>query len=298
VPRAGLQKGSTVRLYVVWPWTAGLTCIIVGLFVARRDLVSARYLDKLVVLGPVFVGASLAAFSAEHFVLAPFIQNSIPTWMPGRLFLAYVVGVALLAAAASFVLGRYLWVASSLLALMFVIFVATMHVPNALRAADRFPWIVALRDLSFAGGAMALAGVSGVGRRADGASWLATLGRVIVAAACIVFGVVHFVYPANVPGVPLQKLMPAWIPVPALWAYLTGAIEVVLGGLILAGRRTRAAATWLGLAVTVLVLVIYVPVVSVAVEGGEKLEALNYVWDTLLFAGTVLLVARTEPGQS
>ena len=284
-----------MRQYVVWPWTAGLTCLIVGLFVARRDLLSARYLDKLVVLGPVFVGASLAAFSAEHFVLGPFIQNSIPAWMPGRLFLAYFVGVALLSAAASFVLRRSLWVSSSLLALMFVIFVATMHVPNALRAADRFPWMVALRDLSFAGGAMALAGASGVGRRADGSSWLATLGRLIVAAACIVFGVVHFLFPANALGVPLQKLTPAWIPVPALWAYLTGAIEVVLGGLMLAGRRTRAAATWLGLAVTVLVLVVYLPVVPAAVEGGEKLEALNYVWDTLLFAGTVLLVARTQP---
>ena len=285
-----------MRLYVVWPWTAGLGCLLVGLIVARRDLLSARFLDKLVVLGPVFVGASLAAFSAEHFVLAPFIQNSVPAWMPGRLFLAYFVGVALLAAAASFVLRKSVWVSSSLLALMFVIFVATMHVPNALGAADRFPWVVALRDLSFAGGAMALAGVSGVGRRADGSSWLGTLGRLIVAAACVVFGVVHFLYPAHAPGVPLQKLTPAWIPVPALWGYLTGAIEVVLGGLMLVGRRTGAAATWLGLAVTVLVLVIYVPIVPVAVEGSEKLEALNYVWDTLLFAGTVLLVARTQPG--
>ena len=40
-------------------------------------------------------------------------------------------------------------------------------------------------------------------------------------------------------------------------------------------------------------LVVYVPFVGVAVEGGEKLEALNYVWDTLLFAGAVLLVGRS-----
>jgi hypothetical protein len=43
---------------------------------------------------------------------------------------------------------------------MFVLFVTTMHVPNALRGSDRFGWIVALRDLSFGGGAMCLAGAS------------------------------------------------------------------------------------------------------------------------------------------
>ena len=79
-----------------------------------------------------------------------------------------------------------------------------------------------------------------------------------------------------------------------MWGYLTGAIEIVAGSFMLANRNTRAAAAWLGLVVTIIVLVIYLPFVFVAVEGNEKLEALNYVWDTLLFAGTVLLVARAE----
>ena len=34
-----------------------------------------------------------------------------------------------------------------------------------------------------------------------------------------------------------------------------------------------------------------------ATEGNEKLEALNYVWDTLLFAGTVLAVAPLRRGR-
>ena len=89
-------------------------------------------------------------------------------------------------------------------------------------------------------------------------------------------------------------MTPPWIPIPAVWGYLTGAIELVAGGFMLANTRTRSAAAWLGLVVTVLVLVIYLPFVAVAVEGNEKLEALNYVWDTLLFAGTVLLVASSD----
>jgi uncharacterized membrane protein len=247
------------------------------------------------VLGPVFVGASLAAFAAEHFTLGQSIQRVIPIWMPNRLFLVYVVGVALYAAATSLVVRRYVLLSAGLLALMFFIFVTIMHVPNAIRAGGRLPWTVALRDLSFGAGALVLAGTLTPGWRLRGSSWMVTLGRVIVAIACLVFGVLHFLYPANTPGIPLQKMTPPWIPLPTMWGYLTGAIEIVAGFFMLANRNTRAAAAWLGVVVTIIVLVIYLPFVFVAVDGNEKLEALNYVWDTLLFAGTVLLVARAGP---
>ena len=283
-----------MRPYIVWPWVSGLVALAVGLFVARRELAAGRGLDKLVVLGPLFVAAPLAAFGAEHLTISQFVMGAVPEWMPARLFVTYFVGVSLFAAAASLALRRYVWLSASCLALMFVLFVTTMHVPNALRGSDRFGWIVALRDLSFGGGAMCLAGASGVFRRADGSSRLSTLGRLIVGLALVMFGVLHVMYPANAPGVPLKKMTPPWIPLPAVWGYLTGGVEIAAGALMLADRQTRAAASWMGLVVIVLVLVIYTPFLGVAVEDKDQLEALNYIWDTLLFAGTVLLVARAS----
>src|SRR5262245_7845936 len=300
--RRGVSRA--MRPYIVWPWVSGLTTLALGLFLSRRELAAGRGLDKLVVLGPIFVAAPLAAFGAEHFTITQGVMGLIPSWIPAHMFLAYLVGCCLYAAAASFVLRRYVWLSASCLALMFVVFVTTMHVPGALKGSERFPWIVALRDLSFGGGAMCLAGASGLFRRDsvaaglqprdDDSSWLYTVGRLIVGTALVVFGAIHMLYPANAPGVPLPKMTPPWIPFPAVWGYLTGAIELGAGALILANRQTRTAAAWMGLVVTVLVLVIYMPFLGVAVEGGEKLEALNYSWDTLLFAGTVLLVARTK----
>lgn len=290
--RRGVSRA--MRPYIVWPWVSGLTTLAVGLFVARRELAASRGLDALVVLGPLFVAAPLAAFGAEHLTLAQFIQGMIPPIFPAHLFIAYFVGIGLYAAALSLVLRRYVWLSASCLAMMFVLFVTTLHVPNALKGSDRFGWIVALRDLSFGGGAMCLAGVSvaaSLQARDDRSRWLYTTGRLIVGTALVVFGVLHILYPANAPGVPLQKMTPAWIPLPALWGYVTGVIEIGTGALILANRQTRAAAAWMGLVVILLVLVIYTPLLTVAVEGNEKLEALNYIWDTLLFAGTVLLVA-------
>jgi uncharacterized membrane protein YphA (DoxX/SURF4 family) len=79
-----------------------------------------------------------------------------------------------------------------------------------------------------------------------------------------------------------------------VWGYLTGGVEIAAGALMLADRQARAAASWMGLVVIVLVLVIYTPFLGVAVEDKDQLEALNYIWDTLLFAGTVLLVARAS----
>src|SRR4029079_2683044 len=96
--------------------------------------------------------------------------------------------------------------------------------------------------------------------------------------------------PMHTPGVPLKKIMPVWLPAPALWGYATGVLEFIGGGFLLLNRQTREVAGALGLVLVAIVLVVYVPFVGVAVEGGDKLEALNYVWDTLLFAGTVLLV--------
>jgi hypothetical protein len=67
-------------------------------------------------------------------------------------------------------------------------------------------------------------------------------------------------------------------------------LEFAAGGFLLLNRQTREVAGALGLVIVAIVLVVYVPFVGVAVEGGEKLDALNYVWDTLLFAGAVLMV--------
>ncbi len=253
---------------------------------------SARGLEKLVVLGPVFFAAPLAAFAGEHLTIPEAIKPIIPVWIPARLFLVYFVGAALYAAAVSFVSRRLVLLSASLVALMFFIFVVVMHVPNAVRVGGRLPWTVALRDLSFGAGALVLAGTLATQPRIWRRDPWRNVGRVVVAIACVVFGVLQIIHPAIAPGIPLQKMTPPWIPLPALWGYLTGAIEIVAGGLMLANRRTRSAATWLGLVVIVIILVIYLPFVPIAVEGKDKLEALNYVWDTLLFAGTVLLAAR------
>jgi uncharacterized membrane protein YphA (DoxX/SURF4 family) len=124
---------------------------------------------------------------------------------------------------------------------------------------------------------------------------LIAVGRVLIAIAAMVFGVQHFLHPLGLPGVPLQKQMPAWIPARAVIDYLTGAFLIVAGVCFLLARKTRMAASYLGAWIVLLVVVIYGPVLIGALadpSSGVKVEGLNYFADTLLFAGVILSPAR------
>jgi uncharacterized membrane protein len=183
-----------------------------------------------------------------------------------------------------------------LFGIMMFIFVATLHFPGALASPrDRFAWTVVIREMSFAGGGWILAGNA---MRGEHKSRLVTVGRVLIGIAAIFFGVEHFLHPMACPGVPLEKLMPAWIPGRLLIGYLTGAILLVAGVGILLGKKTRMAATYLGTWIVLLVLFIYGPILIVSLADPStavKVEGINYFADTLLFGGAILALASATP---
>ncbi len=109
----------------------------------------------------------------------------------------------------------------------------------------------------------------------------------------LVFGVEQLLHGDHVPGVPLNRLTPEYVPGHGIWTYLTGVVYVLAAGLLLAGKKTRAAATWLGLTVLLVVLVVYVPIA--VVDRASISNGLNYLFDTLMFCGAVLLLAGAMP---
>jgi hypothetical protein len=97
--------------------------------------------------------------------------------MPAHLFWAYFVGCALFAAATSLTVRKFVRLSSTLLGLMFFLFVCMMPIPNALAdPKNRFAWAYALRDLSFAGGAWALAGLHSRASSPQQSKWMILLG--------------------------------------------------------------------------------------------------------------------------
>jgi uncharacterized membrane protein len=127
---------------------------------------------------------------------------------------------------------------------------------------------------------------------------LITVGRWLVALTSAFFGIEHFLHPTGLPGVPLIKQMPAWVPGQALIDYLTGAALLLVAGSVLLNRKTRAVAACVGGWILLLVLVIYGPVLIAALSQPAiplQVEGINYFADTLLFAGAILALASASP---
>src|SRR6478672_1706521 len=214
-----------------WMGFAGLVYLVAGVFILRKEISAARGWDKLVALGPVFFAASLAAFAPEHFYGGPdYIQTMAPRWMPLHSFWPYFVGGALLAAATSLTVRKFMRLSSTLLGLMFFLFVCMIYLPSALRhSTNRFAWIYLLRDLSFCAGAWALAGLHSRAGWPQVAKGKILFARVALAIAVIFYGVQHFLHPKSVPDIPLEKLTPSWVPFPSVWGYLAGSLLLAAG---------------------------------------------------------------------
>ena len=207
--------------------------------------------------------------------------------LPGPLFWTYFVGVCLVAAAISLIARRCLRWSAALLALLFLIIVATIDLPNmAAEAHNRLFWTLTVRETSFASGAMVLAGSVWQGTVG---SALTRIGRLILAPIFVFYAIEHFLFPRNVPGVPLEKMTPDWMPAPVLISYFVGIILMVAGVALLAGKAVRIAAAGSGLVLLLLVVFFYVPILLTEFHSPLAVEGLNYVFDTMLFAGTALL---------
>lgn len=278
---------------VFWLWFAGLIFLAAGLVGARKELVIALGLDKLIALGPVFVAAPLAVFGTEHFVAARGIMQLVPVWMPARLFWTYFVGCSLISAAISLVTMKVVRLSGTLLGVMFFLFVLMMDLPAAIaHPAHPLTWNFVLRESAFAGGAWALAGSQSLGAQTQRRTWMIVIGRFCVALAAIYFGVEQVLHPEFCPGVPDTKLTPAWVPLHALWGYPVGAFLVVAGTALLLNRWPRTAAACIGAMMTLLTVCLYLPILALSRDPSQMTEAINFVFDTLLFGGTALLVAK------
>lgn len=277
---------------------AGIVLFVIGSLAARNDVAEAHGLDKVVVLSNPLFAMPLAVFGAEHLSAARGIMMGVPSYMPWPLFWTYLVGLALIAASLSIATKIQEQWAGLLFGIMMFLFVAMLDIPGTVaKPHDRISWTLMLREMSFGSGGWCLAGFAFDGG-AKGRNKLVTVGRIVIGAAAMFYGVEHFLHPINAPGVPLEKVVPAWVLARPLIGYLTGVFLLVCGAAILLAKKTRIAATYLGTWITLLVLFIYGPILITSLldpSTDVKVEGINYFFDTMLYAGTILALAKASP---
>jgi len=278
-----------------WIYVCALLVFLPGFVTILKELPQEQGVDKIMPVGRLFFAIPMAVFGSEHFTLTSVIADMVPSWIPAHTFWVYLVGLGFLCGALSIAVRVQARLAAALVGMTLFIFVCVMDVPAAVAdPRDRFAWALALRELAFSSGALAFAMTPwSVGPGHQSAirpmtAWL-VFPRCSVGLASLVYGVEHLLHPAYVPGIPLRKLTPEWIPGRLFLSYFVGVVLILAGACLLVNKKPRIAATSLGLTILLTMLWIYLPMLLAT---PTDLIALNYFFDTLLFCGAILLLAN------
>ena len=104
--------------------------------------------STLTTIGRLLYAIPFAIFGLFHFMNAEAMAPMVP--VPGGIFWVYLVGVALIAAAASIAMRKKSGLASMLLGALLLVFVLTIHLPAVL-GGDQMSMGQLLKDLALAG---------------------------------------------------------------------------------------------------------------------------------------------------
>ncbi len=109
----------------------------------------------------IILGLVLIAFGLYHFSSPESLVNFLPDFMPGGKIWIYVTGVAFILAGIAFILHKQVKLAGYLLALLLLIFVLTIHLPNYLNSGSaemrQGAFVNLLKDTALAAFALYLA---------------------------------------------------------------------------------------------------------------------------------------------
>ncbi len=113
-------------------------------------------------IGIYLLSAVMIIFGIYHFQSPRSMVVFVPANMPGGITWVYVVGVAFILAAVAFISNKFVKLAGYLLALLLIIFVLTIHLPNYNHAGAaemrQEAFLSLLKDLALAAFALHIAG--------------------------------------------------------------------------------------------------------------------------------------------
>src|SRR5919202_3389779 len=85
----------------------------------------------------IMLAVVMIVFGIYHFLHPQNMVGYVPAFVPGGIIWVYLVGAAFILAALAFIANRMVELAGYLLALLLIIFVLTIHLPNFLHSGDK-----------------------------------------------------------------------------------------------------------------------------------------------------------------
>lgn len=106
----------------------------------------------------IILGVVMILFGIYHFMKPDNLIVFVPDFLPGKKLLVYLVGIAFILTGVAFITHKFVMVAGYMLAVILIIFVLSIHLPNYLHAADSdmqsMAFVNILKDTALAAFAM------------------------------------------------------------------------------------------------------------------------------------------------
>jgi len=111
---------------------AGGAFVIAGCFSEKNEIPHIRFLTKLIPFGAIFFSITMISFGTLHFLYAKNVSDYVPSWVPNRLFWAYLAGIGLIGSGLAIILKIKPGIAAALLGTMIFIWFIILHIPRVI----------------------------------------------------------------------------------------------------------------------------------------------------------------------
>lgn len=213
--------------------------------------------------GHVALGLAMAALGARGLAVGEFasVWQRIPIeHLPARAFFAYATATVELLGGLALLLRRSVRLAAPTLVVFTLLWAVLLRLPAVLyRPTMEATWLGLTEVTVILAGCWAVFAQQAGGRLHGRLRWLAGPAgirgaRVLLALSLPGIGLSHFFYPNET-----ASFVPAWLPYPVFWGYLTGACSLAAAAAILVGAWPALAARLEALMLWVITLLVWAP---------------------------------------
>ena len=229
-------------------------------------------MNGIAAFGRVLFALAIVGFGIQHILLKGVVVGVelVPPWPPSHIVWTIIVTAILLLGGLCIALNRFAMIASLLVAALFLNAVIVLDLPRVMaKIMDLTERTRFFESLSFAAGALIIAGLAAKGNRTSG-QWramqiLALIGTWLFAISLVIFGISHFIVPGFI-----AILIPKWIPLRLFLAWFTGVVFVLAGISFAVRLLARSAALLMGLMFLSWVVVLHGPRIAAALHNGDE----------------------------
>ncbi len=251
---------------------------------------------NLTTVGRTFFSFSIIGMATQQ-LFYPVFRNlfvpETPSWLANPEIWVYLFSLFLIGSSVMILFGKNKNV-PLILGLVFIILFLIAHVPYRLSQDlnNLGVWTIAIKCLTFAGGAFVAAGcMSSAQAENVNSAWvsfsdtLTPVGALLFSLMLIAFGTDHFLYTTGV-----SRLVPEWIPFKVFWTYFSAVALIGSGTAILFRIRPQLIAILAGIMILIWVFVLHLPGALAEPETGSS-HALTSTFHALGFSGIAFMVA-------